>query len=192
MIPAPVMAKLAKDAYRSPATYENADVHATLAMVDGVTIITFRGSNDIVAWWRDFLVFGADTFSHHELGPVHAGIYGDVMQIFDMIERDVGDAPVSACGHSKGAGEAQIYVAERLIRKRPVTQLTTFGAPRIGALNGLLVPVVGDDFADWRDPVPEVPIWLAHPRPRTYVGERGIDEISAHLMTNYALRVEHA
>jgi hypothetical protein len=197
LIQASVLCRLCADAYAVTASYDKKDVHATISMINGVNIIAFRGSSDLTAWWRDFFILGEATWGHPELGLVHAGMFGDVLQVIDAIDNDVGAAPIAITGHSKGGGEAQILAAVRLSRKRPVFQVTTFGAPRVGHLGGWLGTIPGNDYRNADDPVPTVPGIFQHPRTVTQIGvpmqREGVEAALAdHLIPNYEAAIAAA
>ncbi len=171
MIPASYLAMLAEASYTSQATYERFDIHGIRTDRDGTPIVTFRGTNDAIALWRDLCAVGLATFDHPELGPIHADIFDGVMQVFEAIDHDLGDAPAIFNGHSKGGLEAQYAAALRRLRGRPVAGIWTLGAPRGGSLKGLLLDAPGADFRHGHDPIPELPSWLGHPRPTTPLAE---------------------
>jgi hypothetical protein len=193
-VPVSYLAMLAESSYSSAATWERADVHAARTIVRDVNVITFRGSKSLIDWWRDFQVFDGNSFDHPELGIVHGGILGDVLQVFDQIEQDVGDAPVVFNGHSKGGGEAQDAAALRLLRRRPVLGLWTYGAPHVGALKGVISALPGRDFRHAGDPVPTVSDVLGIPRTQTEIGARSdesiADELADHAISGYRRVIE--
>lgn len=189
-----IFARLCADAYLTPFTWERNDVHATLRKVDGLNVVTFMGSKNLIDFWRDIQVIGDDGFNHPELGPVHSAFYRDVDEIFHEIQATLGDEPAWFNGHSKGGGEAQIAAARRKLSGKPVAGISTYGAPRIGRLNGLILGYPGFDNINAQDPVPDFPTWLPHPRDTRTVGSFTLRDIlnpiSDHFIASYEAVVD--
>jgi hypothetical protein len=187
MIPDLQMLDLAQAAYvGKPTILAAADCYPYLTVVDNTAVWAFRGTNprDI----RDVLTdCDAVPVEHPQLGTCHPGFQRDVSAVIEEILRLAGDRPLAFCGHSKGAAEAADAAALCEARGRPVCQLTTFGMPRPGALNGWLTSVPGSDFWNGDDPVPDLPTWLPHPRSMVRIGRPAwkLDVIDDHILTAY-------
>lgn len=187
MIPDLQILDLAEQSYSgTPTIISAADCFPYLTLIEGAAVWNFRGTD--LESIRDVLS-DCDAVStvHPLLGTCHAGFLANALSVTDEILRLSGDRPLVFGGHSKGAAEAAIAAALCMSRGRAVAQLTTYGMPRPGALNGWISGVLGPDYWNTGDPVPDVPEWLPHPRDMLKVGTPTwtIVDITKHLLTAY-------
>lgn len=177
---------------------------------DGVTDIYLRGSVTPLDWFRDFLAAAYQPFGHAEMGPVHAGFYIGMPEVWTAMKRCL-DPPFRVSGHSLGAGRAAILTALMTLDGATPQRRVCFGEPRPGMaqLGKLIAPVPtasyrnGDTFH--HDYVTDVPFELrpllpyVHPVPLIMVnappGSAGPQEdgvFAWHHMPLYELALVHA
>lgn len=159
-------------------TWNTGDVHVFLTRTALAWIIAFKGSVSLQDWFDDFKALPRASTTDPAIGDVHTGFLDDVSEIYHDLSGEVqehlGDAKLYVTGHSKGGAEAQVCAALLLSEGFRVDCLTTFGAPRVGGLGRILEaldsPSMGSDYRYGMDPVPEVPIWMPHPRQVSHIG----------------------
>jgi len=174
------LALACQDTYTgAPPSWGTDVTHVYLSEVNGTSVVAFEGTRDLLEWMVDFnaVPLDTDTFSHVDLGLVHAGWWNDVSSVADEIlaylqPLAAAGKPMACTGHSKGAGEALIFAA--LAKTKGITweRVSTFGTPHPGYLNGLVTAQMGADYRDMvnpADPICEVPFYLPRPRPITKV-----------------------
>lgn len=158
------LALAAQAAYFGTPTWQTERVHAYLTRRDGAAILAFRGTNDFEDLVRDF---DALPVTHPDLGPVHPGFLGDVLDIYGLIAAELTPEDELYMGsHSKGALE-QLYFGGLYIEAtgRRIARCSGYGTPRGGKLNGIWNGTPGHDYRNRLDPVPELPPWLERTRP---------------------------
>lgn len=123
-------------------------VCCALRRLGDTDIVVFRGSKTAQDWWRDFMAIPHESAAHPQLGDVHAGFMEGMddafAHLFPLLR-----SRVIVCGHSLGAGRAQLFAA-LLIAADPTIDLevVVFGEPRpgCGALQRLLLTKPGRSY----------------------------------------------
>jgi hypothetical protein len=134
------------------------------AVIDGVSVIVFRGSITPEDWMRDLDAIPMWT---SKLGFVHAGFYEGLETLYPLIEAVVGNQ-VIITGHSLGAARACLtaglfaHDASANAIPCPVVTLCTFGQPKPAFANlGRIIAKSGMEHRSYRnlnDPIPLVPM----------------------------------
>jgi Lipase (class 3) len=124
-------------------------VHWFLTDVDGVPTISCEGTNTFWEWIIDFMALKV-AFNHDVYGPVHLGLYHDVMSVIDGVCNYLaskGWPEYYMDGHSKGGGEVLLGHAEMKRRGHPPTATRAFEPPRVGT--SALVNYLKDEPIVW-------------------------------------------
>lgn len=178
-------------AYSAPPTFVVAgDVHVVLSEVDGVIVVSPRGTEP--ADWRDWVRdFNARPMDGGPLGICHSGfLSGAQAAIPDLLTRLPADKPVALGGHSLGGAIAIDLTALLVVHGITPLLCTTFGAPAVSigdALSRLIAHVPGDRFHCGDDPVPFVPPYpYEQDRALTRIGRALLDPIADHMIARYA------
>jgi predicted lipase len=178
-------------AYTQPAIIAVGDVHAVITMLDGITIVAFRGTvpTSWTDWFRDFAAWPDRIADHPAIGFCHDGFISGAEAILPLLNTAlVGSYALT--GHSLGGALAIAAGALLTDCGKPPLRLTTFGAPRVGFnLTKILAPIDGVRYRHGLDPVPEVPSWpYINDRPWTHIGEANhLDPIGDHAISRYAM-----
>jgi predicted lipase len=158
---------------------------------DGRFRVTFPGTASLKDWRTDARIrkvawLGGDPFAGGGM-KVHAGFHAALMSVYDAIEKLIpAGRSVVLCGHSLGGALATLC-AHALNGVAHVTDVITFGSPRVG--NGRFVGEYDHTLAahtarivNAHDPVPHVP-WVfgtyRHVATQVYLPDAGgvrIDE----------------
>lgn len=112
------------------------------ALYDAV-VVAFRGSMDVRNWLDNLTFFKKRAYAQFPGVLVHEGFYwayrsvaADVLARVTALRQQHPRAPVLVTGHSLGGAVAAICAFElKHIEKQPVSQLYTFGKPRVGNAN---------------------------------------------------------
>lgn len=163
MISVQKASELARDIYMpiKPNTFdiiiEQLSVTAGIAMIDGVTTVTFAGSETPRDWIDDFRII---PHRHPQLGWIHRGFWADMEDSFTLI-RPFLRGRISIQGHSLGCAHATILAGLCAFAGIPVEQLCLFAPPHVGfaTLRSVVVTHVKSifSFRNGRDPVPHMP-----------------------------------
>ena len=129
-----------------------------LSSANGMTCITFAGSESGLDWLRDF---EAVPWEHPQLGVLHAGFWQGMEPAFEALRPHL-CGPVAVQGHSLGCAHASILAGLCAVNGLRVDQLTLFAPPRPGyaQFRSIVQKHTGKVLAyrNGPDPVPEVPI----------------------------------
>jgi len=170
------------------------DVYVVITVVDGITIVAFRGTepSNIKDWIRDF---DAIPTENHYLGLCHRGFLTGAVAAVPLLIPLLEGKQFIIVGHSLGGAMAILTGALLTALKMPPIQVTTFGAPNSFIANDvirILKPIPGKRFRNGDDPVPLVPTWPYHQdREFTHIGTASIDSISDHFIAAYYSSLEH-
>lgn len=184
MIPALEVARAAVAIYdpTSPrdATFSVAGIYATLRRYGDEDLLTFRGSDNLPDWLRDFDVFGLNGLaSVPKLGQLHAGMWEGMTAFYGQVTPRLRKV-VNLGGHSLGAIHARYMNGLLTAGGAAPVQRITMGEPQGGmqALCDLTASTPGPSFTnrcrDVVDPVTLVPfkvpplLEFRHP-PQTYL-----------------------
>ncbi len=133
-----------------------------VSMANGMTCITFAGSESGLDWLRDF---EAVPFAHPQLGTIHEGFWQGMEAAFGCVRYLLKTSgPIAIQGHSLGCAHASILAGLCAVNGIPVDQLTLFAPPRVGYIRFVeLVQAHVKKVLPVRngiDPVPGVPVEL--------------------------------
>jgi len=134
---------------------ENGVVWA-LKRIGAVDCYIFRGSDSIEDWIVDLEALPIYVIG---LGFVHSGFYEFMVGVAECVKILSNGRSICLGGHSLGGARPQMVAAILTKDGVKVSQVTTFGAPRIGfskvcdSLSGVDCTV----YVNGRDPVPQVP-----------------------------------
>lgn len=195
------LARLCREAYREPPTFEAGGTEARLTIeAHGVTVVAFRGTTfdglDIIKdlrtmpWWS------------RELGCwVHAGFLKGVRGVWPLMADALAQiqGPLILTGHSKGAAEAAVCAAfmKKLLRRGMMqgtapTMLVTFGAPRVGfpGFCRITAGIPGERYVNGIDIVPTLPppgilLRFRHDREETGLHQGKPDFFLNHRIADY-------
>jgi hypothetical protein len=109
-------------------------VHWFLTEINGLITINGEGTSDFWEWVVDFMALKVQ-FNHDAYGPVHLGIYHDVMSVIDGVCSFLeakGWPDYAFDGHSKAAGEMILAHAEMKRRGHPPVATFAFEPPHVG------------------------------------------------------------
>jgi predicted lipase len=194
-LPSPIsdiaLCAAAAAAYTTPATFFVGDVHAVITTIDGIAVVSFRGTvpSSWADWFRDFAAWPDHVADHPALGFCHNGFITGAEAILPQLNAAL-TGPYVLTGHSLGGALAIAAGALLTDCGKPPLRLTTFGAPRVGMnLTKILLPIDGVRFRHGSDPVPEVPSWpYLNDRPWLHIGQANhLDPIGDHAISRYAL-----
>lgn len=169
------LALLCQASYDPGAVWDHAwtadDIHVTHKMVEGVSVIVFRGSIDVNDWLADF---DALPHKHPRLGWCHAGFLRYLDLVFENIMAVVG-RDIIVTGHSLGAARASLLAGLLLDHGSQVMARVTFGEPRpafkrLGEIIGNS-GCISRSYRNGIDPVPLVPAFLWPLLPYQHVTE---------------------
>lgn len=114
-------------------------------VVDGVYVITLRGSDSPLDWLRDF---EAAPVLDPQLGYVHSGFLQGMRALFGALQKQLpSGAKVAITGHSLGGARARILAALFIVNGYDVYQLVTFGSPKPAFANLARIIQKGADVA---------------------------------------------
>ena len=99
-------------------------------VANGVTHVILRGSDTWGDWLKDGFAV-ANPFTHDVLGPCHPGMYVGMHELWAEIQGKT-NGPRVVCGHSLGAGRAQILAAIMLLDGSAPIRCVCFGSPKPG------------------------------------------------------------
>jgi hypothetical protein len=170
-------------------------------------VFAFMGTVGDKEWVADFeaVPVEARTINHAALGIVHMAWWQEVQEISTpmiAVAQNLQKAgkKLYCTGHSKGAANALLFAADAITQGIKWARVSTFGTPHAGALNGLITSELGSDYRNMNtlvDPVPDVPFYIARPRPLTLVNapEPQISDpdfplMSSHAIANYVAATE--
>jgi hypothetical protein len=141
------------------------DTQCFIASTSAVTLISFRGTENLGDWLSNLNSIGTT----RSYGGVHRGFLGAFQVVQSRLEAILGGAPnrpVVLTGHSLGGALAIIAAAEWKGKFR-VARVHTFGQPAVGKED--FRDFVGRNYADCYhrfvnddDLVPMVPPWFTH------------------------------
>lgn len=180
------MLDLAQGAYIDLPDITAGDAFFTLRLIEGLLVASGRGTDP--RRLRDLLTDADAVYIEHPvLGPTHAGFARDAEGVLAQLLAQAGTRPIAFNGHSKGGSDAEDLAALYKHAGGQVVQVTTFGAARVGWLNGALYNVPGSDWWNADDPIPSVPPWISFPRDRIRIGTPRwkLDVLDDHALTAY-------
>lgn len=122
--------------YRDPTAFDlyeagaNSDgVCYAIKRVDGVDVVTLRGSVTLQDWLRDFNAWGRVVDSR--LGEVHPGFAAGMEMTWLRLKDQIGQNAI-VTGHSLGAARAAILTGLMTLDGRPPLARVVFGEPKAG------------------------------------------------------------
>lgn len=105
---------------------------AGFRIVDGFVVIVLPGTQDPPQWEDDFKALPR-SIDHPALGRVHSGFWIGIEAFVDALVPALPPGlQIIVIGHSLGAGEAPLIVAELLLRGIAVERMVCFAPPRAG------------------------------------------------------------
>ncbi len=131
MISTPLLAQLCIESYGDKALGNMdrvKDIVFAVSEIDNSTVVTFRGSDSLMDWVRDF---EAVPVNHKLLGTVHAGFANGIDQVFEQIKKLSG-TNLHLVGHSLGGAHARLIGGLFIATGYPLASVTTFGSPKPG------------------------------------------------------------
>lgn len=148
------------------------DLTVCVERLGDIYVVVFPGTTDVQGWLRDFEAFPATVHDHPQLGPIHAGFWAGMEQVWGLLDIRLDGKPTVVTGHSLGAARASLFTGLLTAAGRLPLATIMFGEPRAGMapLATLLEPVTIRSYRNGDDPVTEVPFNLPgfpyqHPRP---------------------------
>lgn len=190
LVPELIMLGYAQEAYHKCDIQVN-DTYVIVREYNDTKIIAFRGT--VISHLEDIETdMDASSEMDRLVGKTHRGFLQDARSIIIDLLPVLNNHAVALTGHSKGAAEASIFAALIKASGFPVLQLTTFGLPRIGSLNNLLVDVIGHDFVNGKDAITMIPEGGTTPRVDTHFGKAAYDfpNLTDHEIASYKKTLE--
>jgi hypothetical protein len=174
-------------AYSTTANWIYKDVHVVRTDVSSnVIVLAARGTviSNISDWIRDFSIYPE---FDDQLGPCDAGFLDGARGVSPMILPNVIGKEIYVTGHSLGGALAVLIGAILKLDGANVTQIVTFGAPRVGfrTLRQVLEGVMIRQYHDGDDPVPAVAWPYQHVTDLIDIGQPVLNAVADHSMTLY-------
>ena len=143
---------------------------AIIRTLDDVTVVAFRGSDDILSWIHDI---DALLITIPKIGNIHLGFWSAWRVISKEIKALVKDRRVVFVGHSLGAALALIAAADCKLAGIDVKSVYAFEPPRISP-NNITSAFFGIEINLYRnglDIVTSLPIGWQHPSSLISIGK---------------------
>ena len=180
-------AQLSQAVYKPPYTFQVGDVCANLVYEDGLKILVFQGTEDVLEIIRDVRAIPT---SFPKLGPIHSGVLEGALAIFPLV---VALAPDVIVGHSLGGGLAVVESGLLCAYGKAPLQLCAL-EPLMVTTDDILGQLIAqipnrELICNGNDPVPHLPIILPnfpwrHTQPLTMIGHNYFPNVDAHKIEN--------
>lgn len=178
---------LSQEAYTTPPSWQSGDVKAILRWAaPKEPVVAFKGTTpDCLAdWLRDL---DAIPMTDHRLGVCHRGFLTGAQQALEWVQTATHGCPVVLTGHSLGGALAALTGALMGSLGEPVSQVVTFGCPRVG-FQGVRMALTGVRCARYvhgDDVVPRVPSGFEHHTVDPIALPAGFAPLGNHFISNY-------
>jgi len=149
------------------------DVYWAVKIVNGVSVVVFRGSTTAEDWERDAeTAFWVD----RDLGEVHLGFLQGMKDVWQEVGPTLKAGAWVSSGHSLGAARAQILAALGVVAACPPAAVVVLGEPRpcFAKMAGILAAYPNRSYrnrdSDGHDLVTDLPPYLPPAFPYVHGG----------------------
>jgi len=122
------LGQLVLKGYNSPPHFNNNGAQIREDKIDGVTVFTIVGSNELKDWVRNFSAIPSETDNGNK---VHLGFYMAYIACMPFFDRPI-DGPIIVQGHSQGGAVAQALAMMLFRKDYQVDGVLLWAAPRYG------------------------------------------------------------
>lgn len=162
------LAQAASAAYTAVPWFATKTCQVSRSVVLEYPTYAFRGTDTALEWLVDFMAPDVPFYQHPIVGPIHLGFYLDIRTAVAAIAADLaalGWPSFLLCGHSKGAGEAELAELDMKLLGHPPLAVRAYEPPCVGT--AALAKFLADGDHGWTktvnasgaDIVTQVPDW---------------------------------